>query len=93
MSPIICPVHIHFVKNMNDDNILRPTGDDFILAKRTNLKGKSFKARDVSADIHPSRAIYINIGLSCQRENTHRPRTEIKYAPRTSFTPLKMNSF
>lgn len=78
-------------ENMNDDNIPHPTGDDFILAKRTNLKGKGFKGRDVSAEIHPFRAIYINIGLSCQRENTHRP--VIKYAPHTSFTPLKMNSF
>jgi hypothetical protein len=27
-----------------------PRGDNFILAKRTNLKGKDFKARDVSAE-------------------------------------------
>lgn len=64
-----------------------------MLARRTNLNGKDFKSRDVSAEIQPSQAIYINIGLSCQRENTHRPSTVIKYAPRTSFTPLKMISF
>lgn len=90
MSPITCPLHIHLVKNMNDDNIPRPTGDYFILARRTNLKGESFKARDASTEIHPSQAISINIGLSCQK--THRPSTMIKYAPHTSFTPLKMNS-
>jgi hypothetical protein len=57
-------------ENMNDHNILLNTGDDFTLAKRTNLKQKGLKARDLSPASQSSCAIYTNIGLSCQREKS-----------------------